>query len=134
MNFFQSTGSGTLLLLSGTSGRLSHHSSLANEDDVTVGKLLFEFTSESALNFVEGLDLRNRYEDHNRLATTLDLNLTRSTDLERAEFSVQVRDVGLQVEDSLGNHELGLIGGGTRSVGRSQNLGLGGHCGRCGDD
>jgi hypothetical protein len=47
VNFFQSTGSWALLLLSGTTGRLTHHSSLTNEDYMTIGELLFEFTGQS---------------------------------------------------------------------------------------
>ena len=69
-----------------------------------------------ALNFAEGLDLRDGYEDHDCLATTLDLNLTGGTDLKRTEFGVEVWDIGLQVEDSLGYQKLGLIRGGARGL------------------
>jgi hypothetical protein len=41
MHLLQSTGAGALLLLSGASGGLAHHSSLANEDDMAIGEFLF---------------------------------------------------------------------------------------------
>lgn len=49
MNLLESTGSGSLLLDSGNTGGLPHHSTLANEDDVTVGELLLELTSETEI-------------------------------------------------------------------------------------
>jgi hypothetical protein len=47
VNGSQSARSGSLLTELGLSGLLSEHSSLGDKDDVSVRKLLFEFSGES---------------------------------------------------------------------------------------
>ena len=42
MNLLEGTGTGSLLLDAGATGRLAHHAALTDEDDVTVGELLLE--------------------------------------------------------------------------------------------
>jgi len=42
VNLLEGTGTGSLLLDAGATGRLAHHAALTDEDDVTVGELLLE--------------------------------------------------------------------------------------------
>ena len=49
MNLLEGSASGSLLLHSGNTGGLSHHSSLSDEDNVSVGELLLELSSESVM-------------------------------------------------------------------------------------
>ena len=85
------------------------------------------------LDLVERLDLGDGDEDDDRLLATLDIDLAGSRDLERAELSLEVGHVVLEVEESLGDEELGRVGGGLGSVGRAKDLGGGGgHAGRGG--
>ena len=50
VNLLEGSASGSLLLHSGNTGGLSHHSSLSDEDNVSVRELLLELSSKS-VNF-----------------------------------------------------------------------------------
>jgi hypothetical protein len=111
-----------LLLDARDASRLAHHAALADEDDVTVGELLLELTSEAAqgiesaqrsirknrqtrdgpaLDLVERLELGNGDEDDNRLLATLNVDLASSRDLEGTKLGLEVGNVGLEVEEGL---------------------------------
>lgn len=75
------------------------------------------------LDLVERLELGNGDEDNDSLLATLNVDLTRRRDLERRKLVLEVRDVGLEVQESLSNLLLDLGGGGAGRVGRADDLG-----------
>lgn len=123
VNLLEGTGTGSLLLDAGATGGLAHHAALTDEDDVTVGELLLELTSETTLDLVESLDLGDGDEDNDGLLSSLDVDLAGSGDLERAELSLEIGNVVLEVEEGLGDQRLGGIGSGAGRVGGPEDLG-----------
>lgn len=75
-----------------------------------------------SLNFVECLELRNGNEDNDGLLSALDVNLSRSRDLQRSELSLEVGNVVLEVEKRLRDGQFDVIGCRGGSVSRSQDL------------
>jgi hypothetical protein len=75
VNGSQSSGSWSLLSLSGTTTWLWQDSSLSQEDNVTVSKLLLELTGQLGLNLVESSESWDWNEDSNSLLVTGDINL-----------------------------------------------------------
>ena len=71
----QSSGSRSLLGLSGSSGRLWQDSSLGQENDVAVRELLLQLTGQFGLHLVVPSQRWHRHEDGNSLLTTGNLNL-----------------------------------------------------------
>ena len=71
---------------------------------------------------MEGLGLGNGDKDNNGLLAALDVDLAGLGDLELTELGLEVRDVLLEVEESLGNLLLDLGGGSLGSVGSPQDL------------
>lgn len=129
MDSSQSARSGTGLLTVVTTAGNSQDTTLSNENNMTVRELLFELTSKTSLDLVETRLAGDRDKDDNSLltGTELDLkniillmplghihylvvvtNLLGSRDMEGTE-TLQVRNAGLQVNESLGNREFELI-------------------------
>jgi hypothetical protein len=71
----QSSGSWSLLSLSGTTTWLWQDSSLSQEDNVTISKLLLELTGQLGLNLVESSESWDWNKDSNSLLVTRDINL-----------------------------------------------------------
>ena len=79
-------------------------------------------TSETTLDLVESLDLGNRDEDDDSLLATLNVDLAGSRDLERAELSLEIGNVVLEVEESLSDQLLRGVRGSAGSVGGPEDL------------
>lgn len=79
-------------------------------------------TSETTLDLVESLDLGDGDEDNDGLLSSLDVDLAGSGDLERAELSLEIGNVVLEVEEGLGDQRLGGIGSGAGRVGGPEDL------------
>lgn len=75
-----------------------------------------------SLDLLERLELGNGDEDDDGLLSTLDINFSGGGDLERSEVGLEVGNVVLEVEESLGDGQFNVIGGGRGSVSRSQDL------------
>jgi hypothetical protein len=75
------------------------------------------------LDLVESLKHGHGDEDDNSLLSSLDVDLLGGGDGELLQLGLELGNVGLQVEDGLGNGLLDLIGGTGRGVGSSLNLG-----------
>lgn len=71
------------------------------------------------LDLVESLQLGNGDEDNDGLLAALDVDLTSRRDLEGSQLGLDLRDVVLQVQESLGDLLLNLGGGSARGVGRA---------------
>ena len=71
---------------------------------------------------MESLELGHGDEDDNSLLAALDVDLLGSGDLEGSELSLELGDVGLEVEDGLDNNGLSLSGRAGGGVGRSEDL------------
>lgn len=71
----QSSGSWSLLSLSGFSGWLWQDSSFSQKDDVTVLELLFQFSGQLDLDLVVGSQRWDWNEDSQGLLTTSDIDL-----------------------------------------------------------
>lgn len=99
--------------------------SLQQTTHVAVGELLLELAGEASLDLVESLELGDGDEDDDRLLASLDVDLARGRDLERAELGLKVGNAVLEVEDGLSDEELGRVRGGLGRVGRAEDLGSG---------
>jgi len=80
----------------------------SNNEDVSLGEFLLEFTGEALLNLVPGREQRNRHENDNGLASRTDINLASGNELQWPQRAAHVGDVGLQVVDCRGNAELSV--------------------------
>lgn len=77
---------------------------------------------------MEGLQLGDGDEDNDGLLASTDIDLTGSGDLESTELVFEFGDIVLEVDKSLGDASLGLVGGGRGRVGGAENLAVnGGH-------
>lgn len=76
------------------------------------------------LNLVEGLDHGHRHKDHDRLLAALDVNLLGGGEGKLSELSLELGDVGLEVNEGLSDLLLDLRGGSLGSVGGAQDLGV----------
>lgn len=79
-------------------------------------------TSKTTLDLVESLDLGDGDEDNDSLLSSLNVDLAGSGDLERAELSLEIGNVVLEVEEGLGDQRLGGIGSGAGRVGGPEDL------------
>lgn len=79
-------------------------------------------TGETALDLVESLDLGNGDEDDDSLLASLDVDLASGRDLERAELSLEVGNVVLEVEEGLSDQRLRGVRGSARSVSGPEDL------------
>ena len=143
---------GALLLDAGSTGRLAEHPSLRDKDDVTVGELLLKLPGQPIerihgqsslqreiahehrsrsntplLNLVESLELGDGDEDDDSLLAAADIDLAGSRDLEGAQLTLELGCAVLEVDDSLRDGSLSLIGGRPGRVGRAEDLVLNGH-------
>lgn len=66
---------------------------------------------------MESLELGNGDEDNDGLLAALDVDLTSRRDLEGSKLGLELGNVVLEVQESLGNLLLNLGGGSARSVG-----------------
>ena len=139
MDTSQSTAARPLLLDTGVTGGFAQHSTLCNENDVTVRELLLELSGQSKhhkksiehfislccaplLNFVEGFQLRNRDEDNDGLFAATNVHLTGGRNLKDAKVAFEIRYIVFEVDQSLCNIFFNIIGSGTWSVGGTENL------------
>jgi hypothetical protein len=77
---------------------------------------------------VEGLQLGDGDEDNDSLLASADIDLTGSGDLESTELVFEFGDIVLEVDESLGDAGLSLVGGCRGRVGGAENLAVnGGH-------
>ena len=74
------------------------------------------------LDLVESLELRHGDKDDNGLLAALDLDLLGARDLEGSELGLELRDVGLKVNESLSDNGLDLRGGAGGRVGRAEDF------------
>ena len=79
------------------------------------------------LDLVESLELGNGDEDDDGLLATTDVDLAGSRDLEGPELSLELGDVVFEVNQGLGDRDLGLVGRGGGGVRRAEDLVLDGH-------
>lgn len=79
--------------------------------------------SAPCLDLPKRLQLRHRHEDHDGLLSAADIDFARCRDLEGAELGLELRDVVFEIDERLGDAELGLIRGGGGRVGRAEDLG-----------
>lgn len=79
---------------------------------------------------MESLQLGNGDKDNNGLLAALDVDLTGRGDLEGSKLGLELRNVVLEVQESLGNLLLNLGGGSARSVGSAVRLARIKQCGR----
>jgi len=79
------------------------------------------------LEFTECLQLGNRYKDNNGLLATSYVNFTSSGDLQGPKLRLEIRDVVLQIKQSLSNANLGLVGGSGWGVCGTEDLVVDGH-------
>lgn len=79
------------------------------------------------LNLVESLKLRDGDKDDDGLLAAADVDLTGSRYLEGAELGLQLGHAALEIEESLRDGSLSLIGGCGGRVGRAEDLVLDGH-------
>lgn len=87
---------------------------LSVQDSGTRGK---KHDNLPLLDLVESLELGNGDEDNNGLLAALDVDLTSRRDLEGSKLGLELGNVVLEVQESLGNLLLNLGGGSARSVG-----------------
>lgn len=111
----QGAGPGAHLLLAGAAGGLGHDAALGDKEDVTVGELLLELTGQTGVDTLGLLEDRHGNEDHDGLATSGNVQLLGSGDLDGTEVLLELGRGLLQVKDSLGDLELELISGGCAS-------------------
>lgn len=78
---------------------------------------------------MEGLDLGNGDEDDDGLLSTLDVDLLGGADLQLPQLGLEVWDILLEVEKSLGDLLLNLGRGSLRGVGGPLDFVLEGHFG-----
>lgn len=71
---------------------------------------------------MESLELGHGDEDDDSLLAALDLDLLGAGDLEGSELSLELRDVGLKVNESLSDNGLDLRGGAGGGVSSAENL------------
>lgn len=74
------------------------------------------------LDLVESLELGHGHKDDDGLLAALDLDLLGARDLEGSQLSLELRHVGLEVDQSLGDNGLNLVGGAGGRVGRAEDL------------
>lgn len=80
------------------------------------------------LDLVESLEHGHGDKDDDGLLSSLDVDLLGGGDGELLQLGLELGDVGLQVEDGLGDGLLDLVGGAGGGVGGTLNLGsVGGH-------
>jgi len=89
---------------------------------VNARELLFQFTGQSDLDFVESLELRNRDKDDDSLLAALDFDFSCSRDLKRTKFALQVVDIVLQVNQSLADEQLSLGRWDSGGIGRTDDF------------
>lgn len=75
------------------------------------------------LNLVESLEHGHGDKDDDGLFPTLDVDLFGGRDGELLQLGLELGDVGLQVQDGLGDGLFDLVGGTGRGVGGSLNFG-----------
>ena len=78
------------------------------------------------LDLAEGLELRHRYKDNDGLLSTLDIDLTCCGDLKRTQLGLELGNVVLEVDESLRNVDLNLIGRSDGCIRRADDFVLGG--------
>lgn len=71
---------------------------------------------------MESLELGHGDEDDDSLLAALNLDLLGAGDLEGSELGLELRDVGLEVEESLSDNGLNLVGGAGGGVSRAEDL------------
>ena len=71
---------------------------------------------------MESLELGHGDEDDDSLLAALDLDLLGAGDLEGSELGLELRDVGLKVNESLSDNGLDLGGGAGGGVSRAEDL------------
>lgn len=76
---------------------------------------------------MESLQLGNRDEDDDRLLATPDINFTGGGNLEGSKLSLELGNTVLQVDQSLSDGSLSLIGSSVGCVGGAEDLVLNGH-------
>jgi len=108
VNGGKSAGSWALLGSSGSARWDWEDSSLSNEDDVAVRELLLELAGKTLLNLVESLQKWHWNEDDDSLLAGSDLNLLSAGELQWSQGSLEVRGLGLEIKESLGDAELEL--------------------------
>lgn len=79
------------------------------------------------LDLTESLQLGHGHKDNDGLFATSDVNLAGSGDLERSQFGLQLWDIVLQVNESLGDVGLRLVWRRSGGVGGTEDLGVDGH-------
>ena len=97
-----------LLLVHLTSG-FGKNSTLGNEYHVFAGELLFQFTDQTSLDLLEGLQLWHGNEDDNGLFALTNFNFLGGGDVQFPQMTLEV-GVHLQVEQSLGDGLLEVVG------------------------
>lgn len=86
------------------------------------------FFDSPLLDLVESLEHGHGDKDDDGLLSSLDIDLLGGGDGELLQLGLELGDVGLQVEDGLGDGLLDLVGGAGGGVGGTLNLGsVGGH-------
>lgn len=76
---------------------------------------------------MECLQLRDRHEDDDSLFASTNIDLTSGRDLEDTELGLELRHVVFEVNQSLGDLGLDLVGGGSGRIGGTEDLGGDGH-------
>jgi len=71
---------------------------------------------------MEGLELGDRNKDDNGPLATTDINFPGSGNLQGVEFSLEIRDVVFEVNQSLDNLDSGLIRRSGRRIGGAENF------------
>lgn len=95
------------------------------QSDHDTGRWFFD---SPLLDLVESLEHGHGDKDDDGLLSSLDVDLLGGGDGELLQLGLELGDVGLQVEDGLGDGLLDLIGGAGGGVGGTLNLGsVGGH-------
>lgn len=81
-----------------------------------------DITNKPLLDFVVGLQLRNRYKDNNGLFSATDVNLSRGRDLKDAKLGFELRDIVLEFNQCLDNILFNLIRGCLGCIGSADDL------------
>jgi hypothetical protein len=88
---------------------LAQDGSLGNDDDVTAGELLFQFTHQSLLNLVERLEQLVWNVENNSLLITSAINILGGSNVQVSKRRLKLGRGHLKVEKFLSNRKLELI-------------------------
>merc|ERR1719203_2121203 len=92
VNSHQSTTARTLLLLPvHFPGRFGQNPSLGDKDHMLARELLLQFTNQSGLDLLKGLDLRNGHEDNNGLFACADIDFLGGSNIQFPKVTLEVR-------------------------------------------